>query len=77
VFASWNGATAVTAWQVVAGARPGALRPLARVPKGGFETRIAVRTGARYLAVRALGAGGRVLRASRPLVRAGGGWRVA
>jgi len=61
VYASWNGATAVATWQVIAGSNPGALGQVAVVPRSGFETPIAVRTGAPYVAVRALSGSGQVL----------------
>jgi hypothetical protein len=63
VYASWNGATGVSAWRVLAGARPGDLKALAESPRTGFETAIRVPAGAtsRYLAVQALDASRRVL----------------
>ncbi|HET8672695.1 MAG TPA: arylsulfotransferase family protein [Thermoleophilaceae bacterium] len=65
VYASWNGATAVRRWQVLAGASAGRLSPLASASRRSFETRIGVKgSGARF-AVRALGAHGRVLATSR------------
>jgi hypothetical protein len=66
VWASWNGATAVRRWQVLAGPRPDALAPLgAPVARSDFETAIAVRSRARYVAVRALDDAGRALATSR------------
>ena len=53
VYASWNGATGVRAWQVLAGASPGRLLPVAVVPRDGFETRARVGRAA-YAAVSAL-----------------------
>jgi hypothetical protein len=64
VFVSWNGATEVRRWQVLAGPEPRALRPIRTAAKAGFETAVVVRTDARYLAVRALAAGGTVLGSS-------------
>jgi len=65
--ASWNGATSVAAWRVLAGASPATLRPLgAATPSAGFETDISVATAARYVAVTALAADGRALATSRP-----------
>jgi hypothetical protein len=62
IAASWNGATAVLDWQVLAGASPSALAAVGGpVASSGFETLINAATSARYLAVRALGAGGAVL----------------
>jgi hypothetical protein len=60
VYASWNGATSVVAWRVLAGAAPSALTPAATTAKQGFETAITSRTE-RYVAVQALGTHGRVL----------------
>ena len=37
-YASWNGATEVRAWRLLAGAATGALETLATVPRTGFET---------------------------------------
>lgn len=56
VWASWNGATELRAWQLLAGDDPQDLQPLgAPVPRRGFETALHARTDARYVAVRALG----------------------
>ncbi len=60
-YASWNGATAVTGWRLLAGASPHALPSVAAVPRSGFETAIALSTAPRYLAVQALASGGQVL----------------
>jgi Arylsulfotransferase (ASST) len=66
VYASWNGATTVAAWRLLAGPTATALKAVAQVPRGGFETAIALPagTGGPYLAVQALGASGEVLRSS-------------
>jgi hypothetical protein len=64
VYASWNGATAVAHWRVLAGPAAGRLSALATAPKGGFETAIAVHTVEPYVAVQALDAGGRLLASS-------------
>ncbi|HEY2602096.1 MAG TPA: arylsulfotransferase family protein [Thermoleophilaceae bacterium] len=59
VYASWNGATQIMRWQLLAGKRPDSLAPVGTpVPFADLETRIALRTGARYVAVRALDAAG-------------------
>jgi hypothetical protein len=58
VYASWNGATGVTAWRVLAGHSPNALRPVATTLKRGFETAINARARP-YAVVVALGAKGR------------------
>jgi hypothetical protein len=66
VYASWNGATEVASWEVLAGATAGSLAPVAAAPRSGFETRIRVPAAARYVAVRAKDASGAILRASPP-----------
>jgi hypothetical protein len=73
VWASWNGATHVRRWRVLAGERRGALRPIGRpLRRTGFETTLRVRTDARFVAVRAIGPDGRALRASRAIRPHGG-----
>ena len=68
VAASWNGATGVVAWQVLAGATAAALAPVGRpVANTGFETNITAATAAPYIAVQALGKGGRPLATSAPV----------
>jgi hypothetical protein len=65
VAASWNGATGVISWQVLAGATPTTLAAVgAAVPNTGFETNITAATAAPYIAVEALGKGGRALATS-------------
>ena len=61
VYASWNGATDVARWRVLAGPSPHALRPLITARRHGFETAIGVRTERRYVAVVAIGSSGQVL----------------
>jgi hypothetical protein len=65
VYASWNGATEVRKWRVLAGTDRAQLRPLVTAAKDGFETALVVKTKPRYLAVQALDAAGRVLGTSR------------
>jgi len=70
-WASWNGATAVRGWQLLAGDAPDALAPLGDpVSRRNFETTLHARTGARYVAVAALDAHGRQLGRSRPVAPA-------
>ena len=52
-YASWNGATEVATWEVLAGRDPDSLEPVAEAPSKGFETVIRTRTGQPYVAVRA------------------------
>jgi hypothetical protein len=68
VYASWNGATEVASWRVLAGSSPSSLAPVASAPKAGFETTIATPsvTGG-YVAVQALAGSGAVLGTSRTI----------
>jgi EmrB/QacA subfamily drug resistance transporter len=66
VYASWNGATQVVSWRVLAGAGAGRMAAVARAPRSGFETAIPVPRGYQSFEVQALDAGGRVIGASRP-----------
>jgi hypothetical protein len=63
VYASWNGATQVASWRLLAGASASSLASVAETARSGFETAIALPSGTvgPYLAVQALGAGGEVL----------------
>jgi hypothetical protein len=61
VFASWNGATAVAKWQVLAGGSPGSLARVATVRRRSFETRVDLNTSATLFAVRALDSRGRTI----------------
>ncbi len=65
VWASWNGATDVVRWQVLAGDSEQALAAVATRTRHGFETAISVPGRHRFIAVRALDADGRVLATSR------------
>jgi hypothetical protein len=65
VYASWNGATEVRAWELLAGPRRGELHRVRTVPRAGFEAKFELRRRPRLVLVRALGAGGVPLRASR------------
>jgi hypothetical protein len=70
VYASWNGATQVTAWRVLGGSNEGHLKSLGvTAPRSGFETAIHLARAPRYLAVQALGSGGRVLGSSAAVRR--------
>lgn len=69
VYASWNGATGVGSWRVLAGATPATLATVAEVPSGGFETAVTVPSAAPVFAVQALGAAGEVLGGSHAISR--------
>jgi Arylsulfotransferase (ASST) len=68
MYASWNGATEVTGWQVAAGASRDELRPLGIAQRRGFETVIPLHAQHRYASVTALDRRGRRLRRS-PVVQ--------
>ena len=61
VYASWNGATEVSSWTVLAGKTADALAKVGSQPRGGFETVITVSSEGPYFAVTAQGAGNNVL----------------
>jgi hypothetical protein len=61
LYVSWNGATDVATWQVLAGPDPNQLEPVGSAPKRGFETAVTVNTAEPYVAVQARSATGRVL----------------
>jgi hypothetical protein len=69
IYVSWNGATRVARWDVVAGSAPQQLSSIRTVAKNGFETVIPLQSKAAYVAVRALGPDGRVLGRSKTLKR--------
>jgi hypothetical protein len=70
LYVSWNGATEVREWRLLAGPDKVALRPVLSVPKSGFETAIPLRgTGtATWVAAQALDDHDRSL-ARSPVVR--------
>ena len=62
VYASWNGATQVASWQVLAGDSPTSLQPVGQpVPKTGFETTATVDSTATLVAAQAQDANGHAL----------------
>jgi hypothetical protein len=64
VYASWNGATTVSAWRVIGGPHQTGLQPILTAPAAGFETAITVQSSDPYYAVQALGSAGEVLGSS-------------
>ena len=66
IYVSWNGATGVAAWQVVAGKRKDALKPIATRRRTGFETAIGIPAMSGYVSVVALDVHGRALRSAAP-----------
>ncbi|HYB22514.1 MAG TPA: MFS transporter, partial [Solirubrobacteraceae bacterium] len=71
VYASWNGATQLAAWRVLAGASAGRLAVVASAAKSGFETAIPVSGSYGIFEVQALDDAGRVIAASRPFAGSG------
>src|ERR671921_311906 len=69
LYVSWNGATEVVSWQVLAGSTPSQLKPVGSAPRRGFETTVTVRTAEPYVAVQAKNSSGRVLGSTRRLSR--------
>ncbi len=65
VYASWNGATEVRSWRMLAGAAPDALGVVAEVPRAGFETFVVVAHPGPWYAAAAVDGAGRELRRSR------------
>jgi hypothetical protein len=72
VYASWNGATLVTAWRVLAGPAPTSLQAVAQAGRTGFETAIPLPspTVGPYVTVQALDATGAVI-GTGPVTRSG------
>ncbi|MGH2972590.1 MAG: arylsulfotransferase family protein [Gaiellaceae bacterium] len=66
LYVSWNGATQVAKWQLLAGASAGALEPVKTVARTGFETAIPLPAPAGTFSVVALDAHGKQLRAAAP-----------
>ncbi len=65
VYASWNGATELASWRVLAETTPGHVTAVASVAKSGFETTIPVAQSYKSFKVQALAAGGRVIGTSK------------
>ncbi len=66
VYASWNGATQVVSWRILAGSAVDQLSAVAKAPRAGFETAIPLGHSYTSFRVQALGADGRVIGESRP-----------
>ena len=65
VYASWNGATRVVSWRVLAGSGTSGLATVATSATSGFETAIPMRQSYRLFKVEALDASNRVIGSSR------------
>jgi len=61
VSVSWNGATEVASWRVLAGASPSALAAAATAAKSGFQTTISTPSAGPYVQVQALSSAGTVI----------------
>ena len=66
VHMSWNGATEVASWRVLAGASPNSLSVRTTVPASGFESVTILPEKSAYVQAQALDASGHVLARSRP-----------
>jgi hypothetical protein len=64
VEASWNGATDVASWRVLAGSSPTTLVPATTAASSGFQTSIAVAAGASFVSAQALDSAGQTLGSS-------------
>jgi hypothetical protein len=64
VYASWNGATNVASWRVLAGASATALTSVGQFPKRSFETAMSVASTGPNFAVQAIDTAGNVLATS-------------
>jgi EmrB/QacA subfamily drug resistance transporter len=70
VYASWNGATRLKAWRVLAAnGAGGRLRPVASATRSGFETAIPVAPGYTRFEVQALDGAGQAIGVSGPVTR--------
>jgi hypothetical protein len=72
LYVSWNGATEVATWEVLAGPEPDQIKPIGSVPRHGFETAITVGTAERYVGVQAkdkFGSSARHLQSHRGYIR--------
>jgi hypothetical protein len=67
IYASWNGATEVDTWQVLAGGAPDELEPLGSAPTQGFETVITVHTTEPYVGLKAINDSGKALGTTRTI----------
>jgi hypothetical protein len=61
VYASWNGATEVASWEVLAGDDPDHLVSVGSRDRSGFETKISIKTDAAYVAAQGKDKSGKVL----------------
>jgi hypothetical protein len=67
IYVSWNGATEVATWQVLAGADQDKLEPLGTAPRKGFETVITLRITDPYVGLKAMNGSGKVLATTKAI----------
>ena len=67
IYSSWNGATGVARWDLLAGASAAALAPVGSVKRSGFETLGRVPGANAFAGARAVDASGKVLAVSAPV----------
>ena len=66
LYVSWNGATAVAKWQLMAGPSADRMKPVKTQRRTGFETAISLPATSGYVSVIALDKHGKQLRAAVP-----------
>jgi EmrB/QacA subfamily drug resistance transporter len=66
VYASWNGATQLASWRVLAGSNAGSLKVVANLARSGFETEIPMAGSYRSFELQARDIKGHVIGTSRP-----------
>ena len=71
VYASWDGATTVANWRVLAGPTPTTVTPVGQFPWTSFETTMSVASTQPYFEVQTLDSAGHVLGTSPAVVRPG------
>ena len=64
VYASWNGSTETSAWELLAGPKRKSLSPVSITSRSGFETAITTTAAGPFYEVKALDASGKVLKTS-------------
>ncbi len=65
VYASWNGATEVSAWRLLAGGSPQRLQSVGTTTAASFQTTMSAAKSGPYVEVEALGSSGQTLASSR------------
>lgn len=69
VYVSWNGATEVATWEVLAGSKESSMAVVASQPRSGFETVISANSTGPYFAVTAHDAAGKLLGQSATVMK--------